>query len=153
MVTFLLILHGLVGVALLGALTHQMTSLLRRRVVRSGSFADRYSGVNQRTFTAVVIGLYVVGVMLGAFIYPAYRLNVRSPFEEMSLGWAIGLFELKEHFAGIGLGVLPLYAFTWHTESAASHRRERLAITSLLVFIVWWDFLVGHVLNNIRGLA
>src|ERR1700733_4402837 len=63
MVTFLLILHGLVGVALLGALTHQMTSLLRRRVVRSGSFADRYSGVNQRTFTAVVIGLYVVGVI------------------------------------------------------------------------------------------
>jgi hypothetical protein len=153
MVTFLLILHGLVGVALLGALTHQMTSLLRRRVVRSGSFSDRYSGVNQRTFTAVVIGLYVVGVILGAFIYPAYRLNVRIPFEEMSLGWAIGLFELKEHFAGIGLGVLPLYAFTWHAESAASHRRERFAITLLLAFIVWWDFLVGHVLNNIRGLA
>jgi hypothetical protein len=33
-----------------------------------------------------------------------------------------------------------------------SHARDRLAITAILGFIVWWDFLVGHVLNNIRGL-
>jgi len=153
MVTFLLILHGLVGVALLGALTHQMVSMLRRHPGRSGSFVDRYSGVNQKAFTLAVVCLYVVQVALGAVIYPAYRLEVRIPFEEMSLGWAIGLFELKEHFAGIGLGLLPFYIFTWQTEPAATHRRDRIAITLLLSFIVWWDFLVGHILNNIRGLA
>jgi hypothetical protein len=24
-------------------------------------------------------------------------------------------------------------------------------LTSLLAFIVWWGFLTGHILNNIRG--
>jgi hypothetical protein len=153
MVTFLLILHGLVGVALLGALTHQVVSMLRQRAVQSGSFVARYSGVNQHTFTVAVICLYVAQVALGGLIYPFYRLDVRIPFEEMSLGWAIGLFELKEHFAGIGLGLLPMYFSVWQTPSIATHRRDRIAITSLLSLIVWWAFLVGHVLNNIRGLA
>jgi hypothetical protein len=153
MATALLILHGLVGVALLGAITHQLVSVLRRHTVRSGSFVDRYTGVSQRIFTVTVVCLYVAGVTLGAVVYPSYRLNVRIPFEEMQLGWAIGLFELKEHFAGIGLAALPLYAYTWRAEVAETLRRDRIAITALLAFIVWWDFLVGHVLNNIRGLA
>jgi hypothetical protein len=153
MVTFLLIVHALVGVALLGALTHQTVSVLRRRAVRSGSFVDRYAAVNERTFTNAVAILYVAQVALGAVIYPSYRLQVRIPFEEMSLGWAVGLFELKEHFASIGLALLPLYVFNWRTDRAASHRQERIAINLILAFIVWWDFLVGHVLNNIRGLA
>jgi hypothetical protein len=151
MVTTLLILHGLVGVALLGAITHQIVSALRRRQARSGSFLDRYAGVNQRTFTIAVLCLYPAGVLIGATIYPPYRLNVRIPFEEMSLGWAIGLFELKEHFAGIGLALLPMYAYTWGSEASELHRRDRIALTLLLTFIVWWDFLIGHVLNNIRG--
>jgi len=28
----------------------------------------------------------------------------------------------------------------------------RRYLTWLLAFIVWWSFLVGHVLNNIKGL-
>ena len=153
MVTALLILHGLVGVALLGAITHQTVSVLRRRQTRSGSFLDRYTGVSQRTFTIAVLSLYPAGLIIGAVIYPAYRLNVRIPFEEMSLGWAVGLFELKEHFAGIGVALLPMYAYTWRSEASESHRRDRIALTLLLTFIVWWDFLIGHVLNNIRGLG
>lgn len=147
----LLILHGLVGVALLGAITHQVVSVFRKRPLRSGSFVDRYTSVNQGTFTVAVVSLYVAQVILGAIIYPAYRLNVRIPFEEMSLGWAVGIFELKEHFAGIGLSALPVYAYSWRTAIEAQ-RRDRIAITVLLAFIVWWDFLVGHILNNIRGL-
>jgi hypothetical protein len=153
LITFLLILHGLVGVALLGALTHQTVSILRQRLVCTGSFFDRYSAVNQTTFTMAVVSLYVAQVALGALIYPSYRLNVRIPFEEMSMGWAVGLFELKEHFAGIGLGLLPLYFANWQRQSSSCHRRDRIAITVLLSFIVWWEFLVGHVLNNIRGLG
>jgi len=153
MVTLLLIIHGLVGVALLGALTHQTVSMLRQRAARGTAFVDRYCGVSAPTFTIAILMLYVVQVTLGALVYPSYRIDVRIPFEEMSLGWAVGLFELKEHFAGIGLALLPMYAFAWRPDSAATHRRERIAITLLLTFIVWWDFIVGHILNNIRGLA
>jgi hypothetical protein len=153
MSTLLLIVHGLVAVALLGAITHQLVSALWRRPSRGDTFIHRFAGVSQRTYTAAVAYLYLATVVLGAVLYPDYRLNVRVPFEEMFLGWAIGLFELKEHFAGIGLCVLPLYAYTWRPQNIETHRRDRIAVTVLLGFIVWWDFLVGHVLNNIRGLA
>ena len=153
MITALLILHALVGVSLLGAITHQLVSMYRRRTVRTGSLIDRYTGVNQQVFVIAVVWLYVVQVLLGSAIYPAYRLNVRIPFEEMFLFKSVGEFELKEHFAGIGLALLPLYYWLWRPQHADSHRRDRLAITSLLASIVWWDFLIGHILNNIRGLG
>lgn len=148
----LLILHGLVAVALLGAITHQLVSALRARRIAGVGFIQRYTGVNERVFTHAVIWLYLAAVLLGGVIYPIYRLEVRVPFEEMLLGWAVGSFELKEHFAGIALCVLPLYAWLWRPEQAETHGRDRIAITALLAFVVWWDFLVGHVLNNIRGL-
>ncbi len=153
MIVALLILHSLVGVTLLGAITHQSVSLLRRGAPAGGSFIDRYRSVNQTTFTIVVVALFAGNVILGALIYPSYRLDVRIPFEEMSLGWAIGLFELKEHFAGIGVGLLPAYAYTWQAGAFADRRRDRLVITLILAVIVWWDFLVGHILNNLRGLG
>ena len=151
MSTVLLITHGLVAVALLGAITHQAVSVVRGSGPRSTSFTGRYTSVNQRTFTRAVIVLFVSAVVLGALIYPYYRLNVRIPFEEMRLAAAVGVFELKEHFAGIALGVLPLYAWVWRPEAAETHRSLRIALTVMLAFVVWWDFLIGHILNNIRG--
>jgi hypothetical protein len=153
MVIALLIVHGLIGVALLGALTHQAVAVLRHETARTSSFIDRYSRVAQSTFTHAIIMLYVASVIVGAVIYPSYRLDVRIPFEEMRLGWAIGIFELKEHFGGIGLGVLPMYAYAWRAEGLDTYRATRTSLTLLLALIVWWNFLVGHILNNIRGLG
>ena len=153
MYTFLLIVHGLVAVALLGAVTHQSVSMLRVRKARSGSFIDRYTGVNQKTFAIAVLVLYVASLALGAIIYPKYRLDVRIPFEEMDLRWAVGIFEMKEHFAGIGFGALIAYAVSWRADSSQDYAPLRFALTLVLTFIVWCDFLVGHVLNNIRGFA
>ena len=152
MMIAVLIVHGLLAVTLLGAITHQIVAALRAKPARGPSFIEHYTGVNQRVFTWAVVMLYGTTTLSGAIIYPSYRLNVRIPFEEMSLGWAVGLFELKEHFGGLGLCLLPLYAWLWQPQQMQSHARDRLAITAILGFIVWWDFLVGHVLNNIRGL-
>lgn len=155
----LLILHGLLAVALLGALTHQLVSLLRGnqsaaagRPPSESSFIGRYAAVGQGGFTIAVVVLYFATFVLGGIIYPAYRLDVRIPFEEMSLIWAVGLFEIKEHWAGVGVGVLPLYAYVWRPQQTTTNSRDRLMITALLSLIVWSDFIAGHVLNNIRGL-
>jgi hypothetical protein len=147
----LLIAHGLISVALLGAITHQAVSVSREGVQRGTSFTARYVAVNQRVFTRAVIVLFLASFILGAVIYPYYRLNVRIPFEEMQLAAAVGVFELKEHFAGIALGMLPLYALVWQPEAVEAHRTLRIALTLLLAFVVWWNFLIGHILNNIRG--
>ena len=148
----LLTLHALVSVALLGAVSHQFAALFFRRSASSPTFVGRYTNVRDETFTNSIVVLFLVELVLGALLYPDYRLNVRIPFEEMSLGWAIGLFELKEHWAGIGIGLMPLYAHVWRRPGAAEHVIDRAALTTLVTLIVWWNFIVGHVLNNIRGL-
>lgn len=164
LIPFLLLLHALLAVALLGAVTHQAAAVLRPglRGPRAG-FVDRYRGVQSRLFVGSVVLLYVGVMVLGALIYPAYRLDARIAFEEMALGWAVGLFELKEHWGGIGLAILPLYAFYWRqgdgpqdrdADKSADRgvRMGRIAVTLLLAFIIWFDFIVGHILNNMRGL-
>jgi hypothetical protein len=76
---------------------------------------------------------------------------VRVVLEQLELWKANGAFELKEHFAAVGLGMLPAYWFYWRSPLAEEHARTRAVVTALLAFIVWWNFLAGHVLNNIRG--
>jgi len=163
MILALLLLHGFAAVALLGVLTHQAVAVLgaRRRPTpgpqaaapgAAPGFARRYTRVSARGFSTAVLVLYPVVSLLGGLIYPAYRLDVRIPLEEMQLGWAIGLFELKEHFIAVGLFLLPVYAAAWSAPHDEARPVLRDASTCLLTFITWFGFLVGHVLNNLRGL-
>lgn len=147
---WLLLLHGLLAVALLGAISHQALACARRGARRGDSFAARYAGVGAPGFVNAVIVLYVATFVLGGLVYPAYRVDVRIPLEEMALGWAVGTFELKEHFGGIGVATLPLYRHLWVPQAAVP--AGRVAVTWLLAAIVWFDFLSGHVINNLRGL-
>jgi hypothetical protein len=69
----------------------------------------------------------------------------------MQLFWQNGSFGLKEHFVAVGLGMLPAYWYFWRQPLAGEQARPRAVITLILAFVVWWSFLVGHILNNIRG--
>ena len=150
-----LIVHGLLAVTLLGAITHQLVALLwgAGKTAQPASFVSHYRAARQQLFTRAIVALYIATLVLGATLYPTYRVDVRIPFEEMSLGWAVGSFELKEHLAGLGLGSLPLYAHIWRPQFNDGHRRDRTMVSAFLALVVWFDFLVGHVLNNIRGLG
>jgi hypothetical protein len=103
----LLTAHLLLGVALLGAVTHQVVGLLRPSVVRGGRFITRYAKADRTAFTTAIAVLFASSVLLGGVLYPTYRMHARIAFEAASLGWAIGLFELKEHFGGLGIGLIP----------------------------------------------
>ena len=151
MFTTLLIIHGLLAVALLGAITHQAAAALWPATSKA-SFISSFRGVAGARYTVANIVLYVVTGVFGAVIYTSYRTAVR-PYLESAQLWSIsGSFELKEQFAVIGLGMLPLYWFVWRTPLDAKLASARAAITAMLCFIVWYSFLVGHVLNNVRGL-
>ena len=153
MLTTLLVAHGLLAVALLGAVTHQVAALFARGVIAGNYFVGRYAAVRQERFTRAIVVLYGLVIFIGSILYPSYCVDVRIPFEEMQLGWAIGLFELKEHAGALGLGLLPLYLHLWRQQFDATHARDRRFVTALIAMIVWFDFVTGHVLNNIRGLA
>jgi len=149
--TVLLIIHGLLAVALLGAVTHQAVSVWAPARKPAGSFIGRVRSVPGTSYGDAVVVLYVLTFALGAIIYADYRIEVRTVVEQLGLWSQNGAFELKEHFAAVGLGLLPVYWYYWRQPLAPEHARTRAAFTTMLAFIVWWNFLVGHVLNNIRG--
>ena len=148
--TSLLIVHGLLAMALLGAITHQALAACWPARNPDG-FAQRFRAVSGPAYTTAVVVLFVLTFLLGSLIYPAYRLGVRNYLITFRLLTPEGAFEVKEHFAAIGLGLLPVYWLLWRTPPAGWDR-VRDIVTAVLAVIVWLSFLVGHVLNNIRGL-
>jgi hypothetical protein len=148
--TVLLIVHGLLAVALLGAITHQAMSACMPAPKPANSFTGRFRAVAGGAYTSAIIVLYLLTFLLGGIIYAEYRIEVRIAIEQLGYWWQSGSFEIKEHFAAIGLGILPAYAYYWR-QPAEAHGRTRAMLTGLLAFIVWWNFLVGHILNNVRG--
>jgi hypothetical protein len=149
MATFLVILHGLLAVALLGSITHQAVSVVWPSRSKAG-FSNAYRAVSSRVYVNANIVLFIAVATLGAVIYPTYRIWVRSYLESARLFSAVGSFEVKEQFIAIGLGMLPLYWLVWRRPEPAG-QSARIAVTLMFCFIVWFGFLVGHILNNIRG--
>jgi hypothetical protein len=149
--TFLLIIHGLLAVALLGGLTHQAFATLWP-ARSSGGFVTAYRGVAAARFTNANILLYVVTFALGSFIYPAYRVSVRTWIENARLWHISGLFEMNEQALAIGLGMLPFFWLVWKREDGAQAETARKWTTGMLCAIVWYSFLAGHIVNNVRGL-
>ncbi len=151
MIVTLLILHAILAVVLLGAITHQAISVWLPSRKGTGSFVQRVRAVPGTTYVNVVVVLYLATATLGAILYPSYRLTIRIVLQELGFNTANGVFELKEHFVAVGLGILPAYRHFWRQPLGADHARTRAVLTGLLAFIVWWSFVVGHILNNIRG--
>lgn len=154
----LLITHGLLAFLLLGAITHQAVSVWAPIVWapsrgKRGNFVARFSAVPSASYVNAIIVLYIVTAIFGGWIYTHYRISARLTLEQGAFWKTFGAFELKEHFIALGLGVLPAYWYFWKTPLAEDHARTRLILTTLLAFIVWWGFLVGHLTNNVRGLG
>ena len=154
--TILVVIHGLFAVGLIGAVTYQVLVLWRAAPASPGSVGDAFFGrlrnVRAGSYANAVVILYVLDFALGCVIYATYRIEVRPYLEEIRSFVAAGSFETKEHLAALGLGLLPAYWLFWKAPGFAAHTTERKYITLILAFFVWWSFLVGHILNNIRGL-
>jgi hypothetical protein len=149
--TALLIIHGLVAVALLGAITHQTIAAWMPTHGLRGSFFGRFRAVTPGSFANAIVVLYSISALLGAVLYLAFRVQIRPDLERAGHWPALGVFDLKEHFVSIGLAMLPAYWVCWRQQRTGEPSRTPAALTLILAFIVWWSFLIGHVLNNIMG--
>lgn len=139
------------AVALLGAITHQTLATWASVRARPGSFFGRFRSVPSASFANAIVVLYALSATLGAIVYLYFRVDIRPGLEQAGHWQTLGLFDIKEHFVAIGLALLPAYWVCWRQPLADEPARTRAALTSILAFIVWWSFLSGHVLNNIRG--
>jgi len=151
MATVLVILHGLVAIALLGAITHQTLATWAPASSPAGSFFGRFRAVPSASFANAIVLLYVATALLGAVVYLRFKVDIQ-PYMERDRHWrALGFFDLKEDFVAIGLGLLPAYWTSWRRPLVDEHAGTGAALTAVLAFIVWWGFLVGHVLNDMMG--
>ena len=154
MIVVLLIVHGLLAVALLGAITHQALSVLTLAPSANSrwTFLNRFRGVDSMAYATPIVVLFAVTAIGGALLYPQYRIDVRPALEDTQNVAANGVFEIKEHLVAIGLGLLPAYWLFWRKRNGPDTAAPRRYLPWLLAFFVWWSFIVGHVLNNIRGM-
>ena len=118
---------------------------------RPGSFFGRFRAVPSSSFASAIVVLYVVSTVLGGTVYLNFRVDIRPDLERAGHWQALGLFDLKEHFVSIGLALLPAYWVCWQPALGDDSSERADALTPVLAFIVWWSFLIGHVLNNIMG--
>jgi hypothetical protein len=151
--TILLIVHGLLAIALLGALTHQAMSVAMpvRAVAGAPGFVTRFRAVQGAGYATAICVLWILTFIMGAWIYTKYRIYVRIPIEQAGYWKTQGFFELKEHVATFGLGLLPIYWYFWKNPQNHEYDSIRKWVTVWLAAACWFNFLVGHVLNNVRG--
>jgi hypothetical protein len=151
--TILLIIHGLLAIALLGALTHQAVAVVMpvRQIAGAPGFVTRFRAVTGPAYATAVCVLWILTFLMGAWIYTKYRIYVRIPIEQAGYWKTQGFFELKEHAASFGLGLLPIYWYFWKNPQNREHDGIRKWVTVWLAAACWFNFLVGHVLNNVRG--
>jgi hypothetical protein len=152
MPTILLITHGLMATILLGAITHQVVSSWRMRRSVPRNFIEAFANTRAATYTNAVVLLYLLTAVLGGIIYPVYVLDVKGALNDAQMQSAIGAFELKEHFAILGTAMLPTYWYLWKRADPGALQVTRAMNTTIIALLVWTNFLVGHVLNNIKGL-
>jgi hypothetical protein len=132
-------------------MTHQALATCAPAKAKPLSFFGRFRAVPGAGFTNAVVILYSISALLGAVVYLYFKMDVQPGLERDRHWHALGFFDLKEDFVAIGLGVLPAYWACWRPPISSQNRQMRIALTLLLAFIVWWGFLVGHVINNIGG--
>jgi len=148
----LLFVHFVLAVALLAGVTLQAVAVLMPARQVAGHFVDR-SPMPAVSYTTLIVVLYVLQALMGAWVYVKYRTYVRIPMEELRHWWSVGSFEFKEHIVAMGLGLLPAYLYFWWQPLSAEHDGVRRWLTVFLAITVWYAFVVGHVANDFRGVG
>jgi hypothetical protein len=144
--------HFSLAVVLLAGVTLQAVAVLMPARQMVGNVVDR-APVPAGSYTTLIVILYVLQALMGAWIYVKYRTYVRIPMEGFRHWWTVGSFELKEHVVTMGLALLPAYWYFWRQPQSDEHATVRKWVTVFLALTVWYSFVVGHVANDFRGVG
>jgi len=145
----LLVAHLFATFVLVGSMTHNLICVWRY-------VGGRFGRVKQeRLFVRVSLWSYVAVYVIGALIYPAFRVYMRGGLFDTAMPWATGLFEVKEHWAAVGLGIFFVYYFL-RKNFDPQQEREKLIflyapLCAILNVIVWYTIVVGCWLTLLKG--
>lgn len=143
----LVLLHAAAAIVLVGSTTHHF-------LVAFGYARRRYKLKLGRIYAAIVLAAYPATFLLGALAYPTYRYHVRALYFDRHAVWASNLFDIKENFAAIGL---PLVLGIFVLSRVMKPKEDRsmlvgyVAMSTLLVAIVWFNVISGVLITMERG--
>lgn len=144
----LLILHALTGILLLGSMTHHVLLVVPY-------LWGRYPKLRlEKLYVKVAFVAYSLTFGLGAVVYPNYRYHVRHLHFDKHLPWASNLFDIKEHWAGIGMALFVAFLLISRVIDPQKDRAMLgvyafLSIT--LALIVWFNTISGLLLVSYRS--
>ena len=146
----LLLLHAGSSIVFIGAATHHA---LQRRHYFRGRFQRQSL---EKTYAKVVSVTYVLTFLLGAMVYPSYRVHVRGYYLDRFAPAYSSLFDLKEVYASltltvaVGLGAL---AFTLKPDESPALARIYATMSLFVCAVVWFDVIAGLLITSVRGLG
>ena len=144
----LLLVHLFVTFLLVGSMTHNLLVVfgyLRGKFGRQ-KLELRYAKWSLWSYTFV----YVVG----ALIYPAFRVYIRGEFFDPQFPWATGLFEVKEHWGAMGLAMFFVYYYLRKSFKPSEEKQKLflyVPLCLLLNIILWYKTIVGCYLSLMKG--
>jgi len=145
--SFLLLVHLFATFVLVGSMTH---NLFRVVDYLRGKFNREKL---ELLYVRVSLWAYVAVYVIGALIYPAFRVRIRPGFDE-DLPWATGLFEVKEHWGAVGLALFFVYYFL-RKNFQPNKEKEKLffyvPLCFLLNIILWYKVIVSCYLTLLKG--
>jgi hypothetical protein len=146
----LLVLHAGGSIVLIGAATHhalQMRHYLRGRFGREKL---------EKTYAKVVSVAYVVTFVLGALLYPSYRVHVRGYQLDREAPAFAALFDVKETYASLALVVavaLGAMACSLRPTETRALTRVYAVMSFIVCAVVWFNVVAGLLVVSARGVG
>ncbi len=144
----ILFIHLIVCMALVGSTTHNLVLLV-------GYIRGRYNKAPlEKMYTQIMLWTYSGTFLLGALIYPVYAVRVKHEYFLSDMPWAIGLFEVKEHWAAICWALVIAF---WYYRKQFDPRTEPRFMISYLVLgvsinvIIWYLLWSGYYLTTLKS--
>lgn len=146
----LLVLHTAASVVLLGAATHH--ALLMRFYLR-GRFER---APLEKTYAKVVGVAYAFTFVIGALLYPTYRVHVRGYQLDRIAPEYARLFDVKETYASLALLVVAALfalAYTFRPREEPHVAKVVAAMSFFVCAVVWLNAIVGVLVVSVRGVG
>src|ERR1700675_1540145 len=93
--TLWLLVHLILSVGLVGALTHQAMAAMLPVRQPAGGIVTRFRSVPAAGYATAVCLLWVLTFLVGSYIYTKYRIFIRIPLEQGAYYKTGGFFDFK----------------------------------------------------------
>jgi len=146
--SLLLLVHLFVTFVLVGSMTHNLLCVIG---YLRGKFGRQKL---EQLYVKVSFWAYIIVYVIGALIYPAYRIYIRHHYFDPQLPWATGLFEVKEHWGALGLAMFFGYYFLRRSFKPAEEKDKLflyVPLCFLLNIILWYKIVIGCYLTLLKG--